>query len=135
MAAKAYIVRLPEHAYQRLGTLSAASVRPVASLATFAVSHSLHLADTDPDAFRAASIDAVRSAPGDVRTNLSGSEPTFASLLAALLTTYDEVYKTPVRPHQALRAAILTWLQKGTDSELLAEVGAPPVPERMCAMT
>lgn len=135
MASKAQNVRLPQEALDRLAHISSVSVRPATSLTVFAVSHTLHLAHTDRDAFSALSISALRPTPGDGRMNMSVSEPTLTSLLASLITTYDEDYKTPVRPHQALRVSLLAWLRSGTDTDLIEQVGAPVLPQKVAVMT
>lgn len=135
MASKAHNVRLPQEALDRLDHISSVSVRPATSLTVFAVSHALHLAHTDRDTFSAASISDLRPTPGDGRMNLSVSEATLVSLLTSLITTYDEDYKTSVRPHQALRVSLLAWLRSGTDAELIEQVGAPVLPEKVAVMT
>lgn len=123
--AKTLIVRLPQWATRRLDTIASASVRPQSSLVAFALSHALHIAATDPDAFIALSVDGLGAPSTDGRTNLSVTDSTVASLLNRLMTTYMDEYKTPTKAPQAVRAAVLAWLTTASDDELISQVGTP----------
>lgn len=135
MASKAHCVRLPDEADQRIDAIASASIRPISSVTAFAISHALHLAHTDPDAFASMSIAGLQSDRSDRRVHTSVSDPTLAHLLASLMSVYAEQFKTPVRAHQAMRAAILSWLSTGTNEDLITQVGAPVVHDKVAAMT
>lgn len=123
-------VRLPEASLNRVHTISQASVRPMASLAVFALAHFLDLADTDPDRFVALSIEHLPPGSGDAKFRLSAADRTQVFLARRLAATYREKFNTaPAIDGRLYRAALMSWLDAHTDEELLAQVGSPTIPQ------
>lgn len=123
-------VRLPVDAQTRVHLISDASVRSMSSLTVFALGYFLNLSESDTQRFIDLSKKYLRPGSDDPTVRFSTSDSTQAWLADSLAQTYVEKYRVPAaRTARLYRAALLAWLDSGTDAELIAQVGAPMLPK------